>query len=441
MTQNLSLVSTPPPLSGREIIRSYADYLKSESWCVEISSYPLKALHANTNHNAIIDEFKYRYPQWAKAKGVHIAPEKYSEFLNTLVDRLMPYLPRIVDSAMRPTDEKFFDLGGVLIANTFSSFRPAVSDIFEMPTILQEYLDRIFSNSQDRKFVIEWLADIIQNPERRPMWSVVLTGDQGSGKSLMFRLVSAALGFRHTVELSQYAPAFEKFSEVLSDHLLVSFDDAVSNRDTYQKLKQVITRKSMSVELKGIQKRVVREVYARILICSNSPRPLSIEEGDRRLYVAEPVLHKESKEESAAFFVKFNDWLDEPSTPTIIYHWLKTVDLSDFVPGSTIQTQAHKQMVGLSVSVLKGLLSDFVEGSPIFHNETLLKYLDENGCKNIKPDLIKFEMSSLNYEQKRRKVTGCEKGQIYVWQERCLRSRSLTDAEEKNIQQAVNCHF
>lgn len=440
----LSLVSSETSittLTVSEAVKSFAADLKAQSWCIDVSAFPLKALHAESNYNAAIEKFRYDFPSWAVAKNVRVQTQDYIGFLRNLTDRLIPLLPRVLGSSFKPVPDKFFEDRGVLFANTFVPFAPNVPETFDMPEILEEYLSRIFMNVRDRKYITEWMADIIQNPFRRPMWAVVLTGDQGSGKSSIFRLVSAALGYRHTWENNQYAPAFKQFSEVLPDHLVVSFDDAVSSRDTYQKLKQSITRTSMSVELKGVQKQVLRDVYARILICSNSPRPLTIEEGDRRLYVAEPCRHKKSPEETAAFFVRFNDWLEQSSTPTVLYHWLKTIDLSDFVPGSTVKTETHALMVGLSASVLETLLSEYVEDSPIFHNQNLLEYLHENGCRNPNEDLIKIKMASLNYEQKRRKVAGCGDGQIKVWQRICPRGRTLTPEEAECIRSVVRPSF
>lgn len=446
MTQAaLSLVTenpSPAILSEREILRQYAEHLKRQSWCIDVSASPVKALHADSNYNAAMENFRYEFPSWARRNGVRVAPNKYEGFLNALTSKIPPLLPRVVGSALNPIPEKFFDRNGAQFANTYVPFAPGVPEKFEMPDILNNYLGRMFMNAQDRKHVTQFMADIIQNPTRRPQWCVVLTGEQGSGKSSIFRLVSAALGYRHTWENNQYTAAFEKFSEVLPDNLLVSFDDAVADRNTYQKLKQAITRTSMHVQLKGVQKLVWRDVYARILICSNSPRPIpGIEKGDRRLYVPEPSQHRESPEETAAFFVEFNEWLEQPSTPTVLYHWLKTVDLTDFVPGYTVKTETHAKMVGLSASVLETRIAEYVEDAPIFHNGTLLTYLAENGYRNPNPEHIKMIMATLNYESKRRKIEGGGEKQYALWQPVAKRSRALTSDEIEAIKTALHLTF
>ncbi|OEZ57623.1 hypothetical protein JAB5_44880 [Janthinobacterium sp. HH103] len=443
MTQAPSLVTktTPTLLSPKLITQRFAADLAADSWCVDVSTFPLKALHADSNYNAALESFRHDFTSWALKNNlrVELKDNKYGDFLNNLNNRLTPLLPRVLGSSFYPasnydpTRDKFFkSRSGALLANTYVPFKPARLESPLPPSILTDYLDRIFANAQDRKMVVQWLADIIQNPSRRPMWSVVLTGQQGSGKSSVFRLVSLALGNRHTWEKNEYGPAFKQFSEVLPDNLLVSFDDAPGRPDTYQKLKQAITCTSTQVELKGVQKPVHREVYARILVCSNSPRPLRIEEGDRRLYCAEPSKHLESPEETAKFFVTFNEWLESPEAPAILYHFFMMVDLTDFTPGFTVKTETHSKMVGLSTSVLENLLLDYVMEKPIFHNATLLNLLEGYGIRHADADLLKMKLADLGYVLKRRPVEGCQR-QPWVWQPNCARSRALTKDEAESI--------
>ena len=459
MTQ-LALVTPtkipPTQLSPKLITERLASDLTAESWCIDVSSFPLKALHANSNYNAAIESFRHNFPKWAQANNLRVSLKdgKYGDFLNNLHNRLIPLLPQVLGSSFypatnyNPARDKFFkSRSGAYLANTYVPYKPQRIVNFEPPPILTDYLSRIFANAQDRKMVVQWLADIIQNPARRPMWSVVLTGQQGSGKSSIFRLVTLALGNRHTWDKNDYAPAFKQFSEVLPDNLLVSFDDAPSRADTYQRLKQAITCTSMQVELKGMQKLVHREVFARILVVSNVTRPLRIEEGDRRMYCAEPSKHLVSPEETAEFFVGFNEWLESPEAPAILYNFFMGVDLSDFTPGSTIKTETHAKMVGLSTSVLENLLLYYVtveppDEQPIFHNAALLKYLESSGLRYTNADLLKTKFADIGYVSKRRSVEVTDmdnkqaKKQIPVWQPDCPRSRSLTPEEARTIWEA-----
>jgi len=107
------------------------------------------------------------------------------------------------------------------------------------------------------------------------------------------------------------------------------------------------------------------------------------------------------------------------------------------VHGSTIKTETHEKMVGLSSSVLETLLVEYVAESPIFHDKNLLEYLTDNNCKNPNADLIKMKMAALNYEQKRRVVDGCGDKQQSVWSPICKRARALTPEEAALIKSVV----
>jgi hypothetical protein len=438
-------------LTPKDAAARYTDYLISQSYCVDESAFPPKALHIKSNADSLIDSFRYDFPSWAKKNKVKVDTDSYAAFLNNLTDRLIYLLPRVKGTSFKPVSETIFiNSSGLKCANTFVPYAPSAPEQFVMPEELEEYLSRVFMNEQDRKYVIEWIADIIQNPTRRPQWGVCLTGQQGTGKSSIIRMVSAALGYRHTWEHNDYTPAFQRFSEILPDHLLVAFDDAVAGKNTYQQLKQAITRRSMKVEVKGQQKHVEREVYARVLICSNSMRPLRIEEGDRRLYCAEYSVHKIDPEETAKFFVRFNSWMEEPETAAIIYRWLKQIDLSGFNSGSTLQTETHAAMVGLSKSALDSNLADFVEieeGQPprVFSKSALLAYLAEQGFKYPDQDSIKLKMANLGYELSRRVVKGCNDGKkLDLWQpipKNGGRAPSLTPEQEECIREAFTTTF
>lgn len=431
-----------PSISEDEAVKRYATHLENQSWCVDVTALPYKAFHAESRETKVVEDFVFDFGRWAAATNVRVDTEDFSSFLRSLEKRLMYHLPRIVGTAFVPTPKRIIDRNGVNYANRYVPFAPTVPDVFVMPDILEEYLSRVFMNDQDRKYITEWMADIIQNPLRRPQWGVIMTGKQGCGKSTLHAIVRAALGNHHVWDHNEYTPAFEKFSEVVVNYMLLCFDDAPPSRGTYAKLKHAITRKTAPIEIKGKQERVERDVYARILICSNiEERPLVIEKGDRRLYVAEPCDHRVSPEETAEFFARFAEWLDLPDTPTVLYHWLKSIDLTDFVPGSTIKTEAHAKMVGLSASVLETLLAEYVKDSPIFHVENLVAFLAENGCPRPLPDLLKMQMAKLGYEQKRRTVTGCGAKQYQLWQRNSKRSRPLTTEEEEQIRSVISPTF
>lgn len=440
----LSTKSARTEITSSEAAQRYADYLKQRSFCLDESSWPMLALHIQSNTESNADSLTHDFPDWANANGVRVATDDYRAFLAGLTGRLTYLLPRVRATSFKPVAEQIFtNRFGLRCANTFVPYAPPVPEVFVEPAILTEYLRRAFMTDDDRKFVSQFMADIIQNPMRRPEYGLYVQGQSGTGKTTIYQIVKAALGGNHCWESGSYTEPFAKFSEIWADHLLVLFDDAPAHKGTYLRLKQAITRKSMKVQIKGAQKLLEREVYSRVLICANMDTgyPLIGEKGERRLYVTEPSDHEVSETDTADFYVRFYAWMDEPGTPAVLYHWLKSIDLSDFKPGSMTRTPAHAAWLGLSTSSFADYLKLFVtpedgHAPPVFLPRQLLDYLSEQGFRYPDHDLIKAKLNVLGYELARRVVDGCNDGKkIDLWQPKpkAGRAASLTTEQQESI--------
>ncbi|MDO9419962.1 MAG: DUF5906 domain-containing protein [Herminiimonas sp.] len=430
-------------LSAKEATKRYAKHLENESYCHDYSKISVMALKSKGNQEVNPQFFVDCFPKWASTEGIKVAQSEYPEFIEKLPNELRKRLPQIFGSAMKPTIEKFFvNSAGVKLSNTFIPFTPDFVSI--PPPILGEYFQRVCMNENDRKFVPMFLADIIQNPCIRPQSALVVTGAPGTGKSSLYRLVELALGHNHTYSKNSYTDAFKPFSEVFCNNLLAAFDDCDANdRNAYMKLKDGITRKSMSVEIKGQQNLVSRDVYCRIMIFSNLPEAgLVIEEGDRRLYCTERSDHLVNEAESKEFFTRFVKFLEHPDTPAILYHYFLSIDLTDFKRGEHVSTPTHKAMIENSTSVLYQSIKEYTDEKPIFVEGMLNDSLISSGVKFPNPDKVKAALSALGYERKRRVVEGCNPSKIYVLQPRSIqKARALTDKEALAIAKHISSDF
>ena len=443
----------PNEISASEAARKYAKHLEQQSFCFDESSWPMMALHIQSNTESNADSLVHDFPDWANANSLRVATTEYHNFLAGLKDRLTYILPRVRATSFRPLPQQIFtNRFGLRCANTFVPFNPDMPDVFLKPPILTEYLRRAFMTDEDRKFVPEFMADIVQNPTRRTEYGLYIQGQSGTGKTTIYHIVKAALGGNHCWENGSYTEPFEKFSEIWADHLLVCFDDAPAAKGTYLRLKQAITRKSMKVQIKGGQKLIEREVYSRVLICANMDTGYQLigEKGDRRLYVTEPSDHEVSEQDTADFYVRFYAWMEEPGTPAILYHWLKQIDLTNFKPGSMTRTPAHAEWLGLSTSSFADCLKFFVtpedgQAQPVFLPNQLFAHLTEQGFKWPDNDIIKAKMELLGYVLARRQVEDCNNGnKIPVWVPKTkagCKTASFTPDQEVSLKAAFNHTF
>ena len=327
----------PQILPAKDVLKLYAKHLESQSWCIDSSGTTVMALHASSGHPANLDYFKNIFPAWSRAEKVRVQPDQYKGFMDSLRSNLPTRLHSILGSTMRPTPQPFISVNGAMFANTYAAFNPPRPVDCSAP-LAEELFDRLFPDESERKWCIQHLAHTIQKPLERPQHGLLITGKGGTCKSLMTRLVRSALGGRHWYSKNEYTQALQKFSEVIPDNLLIVFDDATAAKDTYEDLKDTITRDMQTVELKGGQKFVTREVYSRIVVISNLKRPLRLVD-DRRFFAPAYCEHPTSKEDSEAFGARLASWLAEPHASVILYHWFMDVDLTGFTASHYTQVR------------------------------------------------------------------------------------------------------
>lgn len=442
-------------LSAADMKVRYLRAMADDSWCVDLSGDRIKPFKAASNRYANSECFALEFPAWAKAKGVKVRPTEYKTFKDEITGYITEHLPHVYGSSFKPSKERFFtDSSGMKLANIYqhkefpmpcdASGNPLPAGV--APVLVQEHFDRLWPDMADQKRIVQILADQVQNGHRRIQFGVIITGEPATGKSTIIKILALIFGKRFVYHERAIPPVYAKHSEILSTMAAVAFDDAdIGDRATYERLKHTITTDYQWVNLKGQQKAVSQDVFARIYSITNDPNgPFPVPQDDRRFLVMPHCTHRVSKEETAEFFrAKYIPFLQHPDTPALLYHWLNGVDLSDFDPGSTIQTEAHQKMSGLVSSELDGamlkILATFKTELPTFHINNLLQGLDEQEV-SYSVEIVRDKLHAFGYEPTRRVVPGCADGaQINLWKHKsCSRAPSLTDAQAQRIEKAYN---
>lgn len=392
-------------LSEAEAIREYAKFRRNAGWCVDVSGLQPILMHGKSNRSATTQDLKLGFPQWVSSQNSRVEASNYISFLNNLPDRVMSQLPRVYGRGMRPCSDAYIqDESGLLLVNTYNPYAhsnpvpiPAPfeqkADLFGqlVPSIIVEMLERVFPVEQERKFIVQRLAAIVQTPAMRVKHGVFLTGAGGSGKSSVLDVLEKALGGRHIDRTATYTGAQGEFSEVFTNNIVVAFEDKAIGSGgegyVYTNLKQVIDYNFRNVKIKFGQRDVMREVYCNIFITTNNPSLFPWDENERRFFAPQEVGHKVSSEESAKFFTKFHDFLALPETPAMLYHWLSNVDMDGFDYGRCERTPYMKELIGNSGTMLDACLEEFVESHEIFHPKTVTSHLAEQKVRYTDKDV------------------------------------------------------
>src|SRR5258705_13619423 len=136
-----------------------------------------------------------------------------------------------------------------------------------------------------REHLINWLACVVQYPDKKLMHAVLLLGNKRTGKSWFAELLKVILGAHNCSEPSKKRVASE-FNGWLANKLLVIIHELREKgaRGLYDELKEYITQGTTSINLKGIEAHEV-DNFAAFLTITNHDDAIPIDDNERRYLV------------------------------------------------------------------------------------------------------------------------------------------------------------
>ena len=274
-------------------------------------------------------------------------------------------------------------------------------------------MERLFPTDNERDTVLKWIAYAIQYPQERPTWHLILTGETGVGKGILFSHVLTPLVSGQTQLVNKFSRLTGQFSSVLENSIFLCLDDCrYGTVDTQTQLKSLLTEKSVFVEKKGINDAGMVSTYTRIVLNSNHKTPLPMDASERRWYVPAYIAHKVDGNETQRFMVSFLDWVKQPQNIDAVYNYLMALDLKGFNPNRCAPTPTQLAMIENSAPVLESEILAFIDDNELFERPELLNHLDSRKVKYT-TDTLKDALQELNYISPRMMVQG-KKHTIYM---------------------------
>jgi len=152
------------------------------------------------------------------------------------------------------------------------------------------YLNHIFENicSSDQKlydFVLDWMAQIIQEPHQKTGVALALRGIPGTGKGIYAHTFGELLG-SHYLTVNNIEMLTRNFNAHLLFKLLIFSDEAVWGGDKKSEniLKNFITEPREMIEKKGVDA-VEVDSYKRLLMSTNNDWVAPVDNNDRRYVI------------------------------------------------------------------------------------------------------------------------------------------------------------
>lgn len=417
---------------GPASFRAYAKTLSEAGWCIDESGLRSVLLHIRTGRSKTLDALPRDYLDWALTAGIEIGDGRYGEINATASTRICQNLVRVAGSTFLPVDQPIVDEDGVMLANRFKPYKPErlVSERHAMGVALvEEYFERLFPVAEERHWVRQYLAHALLRPLVRPQLALIVTGEPGTGKSLLIRCIEVALGGRHCWQENDYSAAFGRFSQVFADHLIVAFDDAPVMAKTEEQMKYAITRSTQEIEVKGVQQPIKRRVFSRVIVLSNDRRPFSLE-GDRRYFIPQHCVHRAGKLDTNEFFHRFVPWIQSADAGPTVYHWLCETSLEGFSESAPPMTETKRRLMAGASGVAEAI-GVHVADDRILHSKEVESLALQMGLEEPSAAEISEAMTRLGYDHRRRSHP-TRKGQIWLWVPR--RNRRNAALNEQDVE-------
>jgi hypothetical protein len=183
-----------------------------------------------------------------------------------------------------------------------------------------EFMEHLIPEEKDRHEAQRWIATLIDRPEIKMHYGMLLISEtQGVGKSTLGeKILLPIIGPRNASVPDERTICHSAFNSWAGHKRLAVVHEiyAGESRAAYDKLKSLITDKTVTIERKYMDG-YETENWIHVLACSNSKRALYLDPEDRRWLLPRVTEKKQPTE----YWRKLNEWLTKDDGLRIIKWW------------------------------------------------------------------------------------------------------------------------
>lgn len=376
--------------------------------------------------------------------GAYVLKDRFiTQYANRMLDVGPPDRPKLVQlgtawftHALRRSTPRVIlapDQPETLLDGSINSWRgfvcePVIGDV--KPFI--KLLKRLIPNIEERRYVLSWLAALIQNPAQKFNVALVIwSRQQGVGKNILVETVGSLFDERHFEVVGQ-----EVFNDGFTDwqaHKVMVVCDEVSSTDkraVSDRIKGWITASKNNINAKNAPK-FKQPNLIKYVFLSNHADAVYLDETDRRFFVVEASSDRLPKEDSWEFV----QWRDSYGKAALL-HYLLNLNTKDFNPTAPAPVSNSKAaMVEDNKSDLERWMDATVE--ELLHGQKYLissealatRYKNETGhscsSKTITSALRLRSVTRLN---KQARMSSGSKNRLFALKDAAM-YEAMTDTE------------
>ncbi|TPL43236.1 primase-helicase family protein [Mesorhizobium sp. B2-4-6] len=288
-----------------------------------------------------------------------------------------------------------------------------------------DHLHYLLPSDAEKRWVLQYLAHLVQRPAAKIKSAIVLQSRQGVGKNLLMQVVKRMFHENDVREVYGGVLA-ERWQAELGNVRLLALDELQIDdlKVAYNRLKRWATEEIQSVERKGIDAFNVRTPRG-IIIMTNSDKPMAIEHDDRRLFVCKVDAAKRED----AYYRQLVDVGLSDECVAAFKHYLLHVNLTDFdANAEPPRTGAKEELIRASAPVLEQVIVELREtrsgpfNRPVYLAEDVAEAVEERMRKTITVQQITPILKRLGDSKRSTKTSiprlgRSPRGYVWAWQE------------------------
>lgn len=278
---------------------------ESNKWWLEncpITDKPVKKYFVN---EWLTDPNRFRYERMDFIPNVKECPENvYNKFKGFKAEKLSSNYPNVELLTKEEIE---------------TSIRP----------ILQHVLHLAGNDESGKLFILNILANIIQNPHKKSEVAILFRDENGflrqgggTGKSLFTNefFGSKIIGDDYMIEVHDNADMYNTFNSQYAGKLLGIVEEADGeNHSNGDKLKNKITSKRINVNTKGVAQFTMND-YLTYIFNTNNRNSLPIKQGNRRICVFDA---DQSIRRNEIYFTNLVECMEDPRNQYYFFIYLK----------------------------------------------------------------------------------------------------------------------
>lgn len=183
---------------------------------------------------------------------------------------------------------------GQAVLNIFK--RPSIEKKFSVAGSEKPFLDHLLwivnGDEEQYKHLLRWVTHLIFRPEKRINHGILVTGHQGTGKSLIGSAIGTLVGKSMTrvVNPSDMKSSFHHWA-MDTNLVIVEELKAHGDYDMYNRCKSFFTNDSLHVNLKNLPPMDINNCL-HFMMFSNYDNPIAFDHDDRRIFYVRSKVEK-----------------------------------------------------------------------------------------------------------------------------------------------------